>query len=165
MPDYRGMDLVLPSSDTEYRPYFEAAADGRLTLQRCARCHRLRYPPGPACPWCSAQEFDWETVTGSGVIYSYEVVTQAIQPGFTDAAPYVIVLVELDEQKGRPTPEEAVRILANLVRPDFRPEAEENVAIGARVDVVFEPLGDGLALPQCRLSGDQSSDRLWRMAE
>ena len=35
-----------------------------------------------------------------GVIYSYEIVTQAIQPAFADWVPYPVVLVELDEHGG-----------------------------------------------------------------
>ena len=37
-----------------------------------------------------------------GTIYSYEIVTQAIQPAFADWVPYPVVLVELDEQRSVP---------------------------------------------------------------
>ena len=40
------------------------------------------------------------------------------QPGFKEATPYVVVLVELDEQRGQPTPDEGLRIIANLVKAD-----------------------------------------------
>ena len=53
-------------------------------------------------------------MSGKGTIYSYEIVVQAIQPGFRDWAPYPVVLVELDEQRGEPSPDEAIRIIANL---------------------------------------------------
>ena len=162
MPEYKGMNLIMPPTDQEIRPYFEAAAEGRLVVKRCPECGMLRYPPGAACPWCSALGSEWVEVSGRGTIYSYEIVTQAIQPGFADWVPYPVVLVELDEQRGVPTADEALRVIANLVTPDFRPEAEENVAIGARVRVVFQPLDDGLALPQFILSEEPAEGAAWR---
>ena len=162
MPEYKGMNLIMPESDRELRPYFQAAGEGRLVLRRCGECGRLRYPPGSACPWCSALVSEWAEVSGNGTIYSYEIVAQAIQPGFRDWTPYAVVLVELDEQRGEPTPDEAIRLIANLVTPEFGPEAEENVAIGKRVRAVFQPLADGLALPQFTLSGEPDQGRVWR---
>lgn len=163
MPEYRGMDLILPDTDTEFRPYFELARQGRLMLKRCAGCGLLRYPPGDACPWCSTLESAWTQVSGRGTIYSYEIVAQAIQPGFRDWVPYPVVLVELDEQRGVPTPDEALRLIANLVTAELQPEAEANVAIGQRVQVVFQPIDDHLALPQFMLSGERSAHPLWRL--
>ena len=87
----------------------------------------------------------------------------AIQPGFKDATPYVVVLVELDEQKAQPNPDESLRIIANLVKPDLTMEAEENVAIGKRVRVVFQDLADHMALPQFALSDEAPQGRVWRL--
>jgi len=66
----------------------------------------------------------WKPVSGRGHVYSYEVVHHAIQPGFKEWTPYSVVLIELDEQRGAPTPDEALRVIANLVTPEFRPEPE-----------------------------------------
>jgi uncharacterized OB-fold protein len=161
MPEYKGMNLIMPESDREFRPYFEAAAEGRLMMRRCSGCGLLRYPPGIACPWCNSLDSEWIQVSGKGTIYSYEVVTQAIQPGFADWVPYAVILVELDEQRGVPTPDEALRLIANLVTPELRPEAEERVAIGKRVRAVFQPLAGGLALPQFALSDEPPEGRAW----
>ena len=165
MPEYRGMNLILPEGDEEIRPYFEAAAKGRLVLRRCSECGLLRFPPGSGCPWCSSPRSEWSEVSGRGTIHSYEIVTQAIQPGFANWLPYAVVLVELDEQRGLPTPDEALRLLANLVTPSFEPEAEANVAINRRVRAVFQPLGDGLALPQFTLSAERPDGEPWSMPE
>src|SRR6266545_2082832 len=162
MPEYKGMNLIMPSGEREIRPYFEAARQGRLILTRCTDCGMLRYPPGSACPWCASMAAEWADVEGRGTIYSYEIVTQAIQPGFRDWAPYPVVLVELDEQRGVPTPDEAIRIITNLVTPEFQPEAEENVAIGRRVRVVFQPLDADVALPQFTLTDEPPDGREWR---
>jgi hypothetical protein len=107
-------------------------------------------------------EWEWKPVSGRGHIYSYEVVHHAIQPGFKEWTPYAVVLVELDEQRGRPTADEALRVIANLVTPDFRPEAEQNVAIGKRVRVVFQDLAPDFALPQFTLTDEPPEGRVWR---
>jgi hypothetical protein len=74
-----------------------------------------------------------------------------------------VVLVELDEQRGQPTEHEALRIIANLVTPEFRPEREENVAIGKRVRVTFQDLSDNFALPQFTLTDEPPVGRVWRL--
>ena len=56
----------------------------------------------------------------------------------------------------------ALRVVANLLRPDGRPEAEDQVAIGKRVRVIFQDLADHLALPQFTLSGEAPDGRVWR---
>jgi uncharacterized OB-fold protein len=96
-------------------------------------------------------------------VHSYAIVVQAIQPGFRDWAPYPLVVVELDEQRGEPTPDDGLRLVANLVTPDFRPEQEARVAIGARVEVCFQPVGPDLALPQFRLTREPPAVPLWRL--
>ncbi len=160
---HRGMTLHVPATDSEWHGYFRAAGEGRLVVRRCLGCGLLRYPPGAGCPWCAAPGWAWAPVSGRGTIHSYAIVVQAIQPGFRDWAPYPLVVVELDEQRGVPTADEGLRLVANLLTADLRPEAEERVAIGARVEVCFEPLGAGLALPQFRLSGEPPAGPLWRL--
>ena len=160
---YRGMTLAIPDNDSEWKEYVAAARTHRLVLRACTACGLLRYPPSHACPWCMDLGWAWREVSGRGTIYSYEIVVHAIQPGFRDWAPYPVVLVELDEQRGQPTVDEALRIVTNLVRPDFTPEAEENVAIGRRVRVVFQDLAEEVALPQFTLSEEPPAGRLWRL--
>lgn len=165
MPEYKGMNLIMPATDHEIRPYFEAARQGRLVLRRCAECNLYRFPPGRACPWCNSLESEWSEVSGRGTIYSYEIVTQAIQPGFADWTPYAVVLVELDEQRGVPTPDEGLRLIGNLVDAGFQPEAEANVAIGRRVRTIFQPLDDEVALPQFTLADEPPEGRTWQYTE
>ncbi len=159
--EYRGMTLVIPDNDSEWREHFKLARAHRLMLRACAACGLMRYPPTHTCPWCQALEWSWREVSGRGTIHSYEIVAHAIQPGFKEWAPYPVVLVELDEQSGQPTADEAIRIIANLVTPDFRPEAEANVAIGKRVRVTFQDLAEDFALPQFVLSGEPPRARVW----
>jgi uncharacterized OB-fold protein len=160
---YRGMNLVIPENDSEWREYFSLARTHRLMLRACAKCGRMRYPPSHGCPWCQSLDWTWREVSGRGTIYSYEIVVHAIQPGFKDWTPYPVVLVELDEQRGAPSEHEGLRLIANLVTPDFRPEAEQNVAIGKRVRAVFQDIADDFALPQFTLSDEPPVGRVWHL--
>ena len=159
------MSLIVPETDSEWRGYFEAAGAGRLVVRRCADCGLLRYPPGAGCPWCASLAWSWDPVSGRGTIYSYEIVVHAVQPGFRDWAPYPVVIVELDEQQGMPTPDDGLRLVANLLTADGRPESEERVAIGARVEVAFQRITPEFALPQFRLSDEPPRGRLWRFPD
>jgi uncharacterized protein len=161
---YRGMSLIVPDNDSEWREFYAHTRAHRLVVRKCAACGLLRYPPAHACPWCMDLGWTWQEVSGRGTIYSYEIVVHAIQPGFKEIAPYAVVLVELDEQRGQPTPDEALRIVGNLVAADATtPEAEANVAIGKRVRVVFQDLADHLALPQFTLTDQPAAGRVWRL--
>lgn len=161
--EHRGMALVVPDNDSEWREYYAAAREHRLVMRACGACGLMRYPPSHACPWCNSLEWTWREVSGRGTIVSYEIVVHAIQPGFKAWAPYPVVLVELDEQAGQPTPEEGLRVIANLVRAGGAAEAESAVAIGKRVRVVFEDLSDTMALPQFTLTDEPPAARVWRL--
>jgi uncharacterized protein len=162
---YRGMTLVIPDNDSEWKEYFAQARQHRLVMRACSACGLMRYPPTHACPWCMSLEWMWKEVSGKGTIYSYETVVHAIQPGFRDVTPYVTVLVELDEQRGQPTIDEALRVIGNLVRPDLTFEDDKNVAVGKRVRVVFQDLADHFALPQFTLTDEVPPGRVWRLPE
>lgn len=50
----------------------------------------------PSCPWCGSEEWTAQEVSGTGVVYSWVVVHQALTPSFADEVPYVIATVALD---------------------------------------------------------------------
>ena len=160
--EYRGMLLVVPDNDSEFGGYFEAARQHRLVVKKCTACGLLRFPPGSGCPWCTSLDWTWQQVSGKGTIYSYEIIAHAIQPGFRDFTPYPVIIVELDEQRGHPTDQDGLRLIANLVDDQFQPEAEANVAIGKRVDVVFQDLSPELSLPQFRLTDEPPAGPVWQ---
>ena len=116
--DYLGMPLAISSLDGENLEYFRHCAAGSFRLQRCAACGLLRYPPTTACPWCASPDSTWDAVDGRGVVYSYSEVRHAIQPAFRAHLPYLLLLVELDTQRGQPTADEALRLNGNLVTAD-----------------------------------------------
>ena len=155
--EYLGMRLTIDDLDGQNQAYFRHCSEGEYHLQQCSSCDLVRYPPTTACPWCSAAESSWIPVEGRGVVYSYSEVHHAIQPAFRDHLPYLILLVELDTQRGLPTEHEALRLCGNLVTPAGElapPEVVKSVGIGTRVKMVLVPIANGLAIPQWTVDVD-----------
>jgi uncharacterized OB-fold protein len=164
--EYLGMTLTVDDLDIENLEYFRHCAEHDFHLQACAQCGRLRYPPTTACPWCATLESTWQRVEGRGAVHSYSEVHHAIQPAFRGHTPYLILLVDLDTQKGEPTADEALRVVGNLCSPDGQlapPEEVRGVGIGTRVRMVFSNVAPGLALPQWTIdtAAPQPAD-VWR---
>ena len=53
-------------------------------------------------------------VEAKGTVHSYVEVHHAIQPAFKRHLPYMILLVDLDTQNGKPSEHEALRVVGNL---------------------------------------------------
>jgi uncharacterized OB-fold protein len=129
----------IPVPDELNRPFWAAAAERRLMIQRCAECGYYNHPPRPFCDACLAQEMLFAPVSGRGSVYSFTVMHQRDVAGFEQDAPFINIVVELAEQP-------RLLMVSNLPLSD-RPK----VHIGAAVEVYFEDRGDGLIIPQFRL--------------
>ena len=116
----------------EPSPFWEGCARSELLLQRCSACGAYRHPPSSICAACLSDLHEWVPASGSGTVYTYAVVRQALRSGWEGRLPYVVAVVELDE---------GPKILTNLV--NIAPEA---VQIGMPVAVTFEER-DGAVLP------------------
>ena len=126
-----------PVPDEQSAPYWEAAAEHRLTIARCSRCSVFSHPPDVVCRHCgsTAPEFAFAPVSGRGTIRSWTVMRQSFLPGFDDDVPFVLVDVELDDQ-------EDLRTIGRLVDGPTSP-----IRAGARVTVVFEDVAPDLSVP------------------
>jgi len=167
--DYMGMALSIDDLDGENIAYFKHCADHNFHLQKCDDCSLLRYPPTTACPWCASANATWTPVEGKGTVYSYNEVHHAIQPAFKAKTPYMLLLVELDTQKGAPTADEGIRVAANLTLPNGEfapPDAVKSVGIGSRMRMVFSDVGPGLSLPQWTIDETATQPaKPWRYAQ
>jgi uncharacterized protein len=127
----------VPVPDPESEGFWSAAAAHVLAIQRCTNCGWYAYPPNVACSNCLSPEpsFRYEPVSGRGRVTTWTVVHHAFLPGFAADVPYVVAEVELEEQEG-------LRIVARLVggRPG-------DVAIGTAVEVAFDDVDAGIAVP------------------
>jgi uncharacterized OB-fold protein len=126
----------VPAISAAMQPFFEAAREHRLVVQQCRSCGALRFPAREICTRCLARDLGWAPVTGRGTVFSYTVVHQVYHPGFADAVPYPVVIVEL---------EEGVRMVSNLVDCPLTA-----IAVGMPVEVVFDELTPEVTLPRFR---------------
>jgi uncharacterized OB-fold protein len=163
-----GMNFTVDDLDIENVEYFRNCAAHNFHLQQCVACGLLRYPPTTACPWCATAESRWLPVEGKGAVHSYAEVHHAIQPAFKGHVPYLILLVDLDTQNGRPTPQDALRVVGNLVTPDgtLAPsDLVRRVGIGTRVRMAFSDAGEGISLPQWTIDETVPQPSPWRYPE
>jgi uncharacterized OB-fold protein len=163
--EYMGMALSIDDLDGENLAYFKHCAEHKFHLQKCDDCSLLRYPPTTACPFCASPNATWTPVEGKGTVYSYNEVHHAIQPAFRGHTPYMLLLVELDTQKGKPSEDDGIRVAANLTTPDgtLAPaDMVKKVGIGSRMRMVFSDVADGLSLPQWTLDEGAAQPAPWR---
>ena len=125
-----------PRPDDLTRPYWEAAAAGRLAIQRCEGCGHYNHPPKPLCDRCAGAALTFVEVSGRGRVYSYTVNHQKNVAGFEDVVPYLNLIVELAEQPGLWLISRLPAVGSGWVR------------IGAPLRVSFERTSDGVVLPQ-----------------
>jgi uncharacterized OB-fold protein len=125
-------------ADDISRPFWEAANQRRLVVQRCAECGYYNHPPRPACDRCSAERLEFAPVCGRGTIYTFTVMHQPNVAGFESEVPYVNAVIELEEQP-------LLFMVCNL------PHAElDKIRIGGRAEVWFEERGPSLTVAQFR---------------
>jgi hypothetical protein len=123
--------IPLPRATDLSRPHWEGCREGRLRVQRCARCGAHVFIPRPFCPECLSDALEWVDSSGRGRVYSFTVIHRPQRPEYE--VPYAVAIVEL---------EEGWHMLSNLVDC----EAEE-VEIGMAVEVTFRRMSDEVALP------------------
>ena len=125
---------VSPASDLA-RPYWEAAAQGKLVLQSCTACGKIRHYPRLLCDACYSDAVTWVPSKASGTIHSWTVAHHAFHPAFAPELPYTLVTVDLDEGvralgRWRTKPDDPAMAIGLPVQGRF--EAREG-----GVDVVF----------------------------
>ena len=120
----RKIDAPQPSPET--KPFWDAAAVGRLVIKRCAACGEHHHYPRSICPFCGSDRTEWRDASGRGTIYTYSVMRRA-------PVPYAIAYVTL---------EEGVSMMTNIVDCDL-----DAIRVGQKVRVVFKPTEGGPPVP------------------
>ena len=128
----------VPQPESDF--YWEKCKAHELWLHHCKACDTAYFYPRDICPGCFSRDTDWIKSSGKGIIHTYSIVHRGPTPPFRDKAPYVPVIIEL---------EEGPRMPSNLVIDDPQPE---KIKIGMAVEVVFEVLDDKITLPKFKLS-------------
>jgi len=118
--------IPAPEANPETRPFWEAAAQGRLLIGKCKACGKPHYYPRALCPFCGSDATEWVQSGGGGSVYSYSVMRRV-------PVPYALAYVTLDE---------GVTMMTNIVDCDL-----DAIRIGQRVRVVFKPTEGGPPVP------------------
>jgi uncharacterized OB-fold protein len=118
--------LTHPAINPENRPFWEAAAQGKLLIKHCSACGNSHFYPRATCPFCRSPETAWKQASGKAVLYSYTIMRRA-------AVPFVVAYVTLEEG---PT------MFTNLV--DCEPD---ELAIGQSLLATYRSADDGLIRP------------------
>ena len=93
--------------------FIEAAKAGNVLARKCTKCGELHLATVYFCKKCGNKGFEDSTLSGSGKVVTYTIMT--VPPaGFEDLAPYAWVVMELDDSGIRvsgflakiPTPED-----------------------------------------------------------
>jgi uncharacterized OB-fold protein len=129
-------ESLSPVYDPVAAPYFQAAAEGRLVVQRCNSCDALRWPPLSGCPECRSRDTTWVDVAPTGTIWSFVVYHRAFSAALKDQIPYTVAMVQLDE---------GPYLVGRLV------DGERPPKVGDRVDAEFLDL-DGVSTVRWRIA-------------
>ncbi|MFT7598378.1 MAG: putative OB-fold protein [Acidimicrobiales bacterium] len=121
-----GLPAPVPARDGLDAPYWEAAQNHELWVQKCDDCGKHQWGPEWMCHHCRSFDVGWAKVDPSGVIYSWERPHHPVHPALAEQGPYLVVLVELPHVDG-------LRMIGNLLGDPL-----QEVVIGAPVSVVFE---------------------------
>lgn len=122
-PSFAQAPRILPELDEVSTAYWTGGAVGELRIAHCASCRRYIHPPQGDCAECGTR-LEFVAVSGNGTLFTYTVNYQQFHADVP--TPFVIALIELDEQPG-------LRIASNIV--DCDPDA---LACGMPVRVRFE---------------------------
>ena len=132
MPLPLGPQLDAP----DFAPFWRGCREHRLLVQRCGNGH-LAWPPRPACPVCADLTREWEEVDERGLLYSWTVIHRTNVAALSSLLPFAIGIVALDRHSG-------IRFVGRCLG------SISDLHIGAEMEVVFEPMNEGLTLPVWR---------------
>jgi uncharacterized OB-fold protein/acyl dehydratase len=114
--------------------WWEEVAKGKIPIQRCKGCGKLRHPPRPMCGACGSMEWDHIASSGKGTLHTYTVIHYPQFPGYE--FPIIAALVDL---------EEGTRLMSSLTGVD-----PKQVKIGMQLVGEIQRDEDGFALPVFR---------------
>jgi uncharacterized OB-fold protein len=126
-------DKLVPEPTAETKPFWDALHQGKLLLQCCADCGRIRHYPRPVCDACYSMRAKWVSASGRGTVHSWTITHHAFHPGFKGDLPFLLLTVDL---------EEGVRMQAQ-----GRGIADEVLRVGLPVQVAYARVTDDLTLP------------------
>jgi hypothetical protein len=134
----------LPEPTEVSRPFWDAARDHRLLIQRSKKTGQHVFYPRAVSPFGPDDELEWVEASGRGSVYSYTIARRPTGPQWAGDVPYAIAIVEL---------EEGVHMTANIVECD-----PDSLRVGMPVEVTFQDVTPEVALPQFRPAAGDSTN-------
>ena len=129
-------EMPRPQVEAQSEPFWAAAREGRLVIQRCTDCGTFRHLPHVMCASCQSSAHEWVESAGQGTVFTYTIVIHPVHAATAAVVPYNVVVVKLDDCGG-------VLVPGNVV--DCPPQ---DVHVGMAVEVVFERVDDQIAIPR-----------------
>jgi len=128
----------LPTITELTRPFWTAAKQGKLVLQKCQRCGTFQFHPKAWCIDCGSRELQWTDAQPHRTVYSHTISRSVAMnfPGWQAELPVLMCLIDLDD---------GCRMYGQVT--DCAPEA---LHIGMRVQVHFESISEEAGIPKFR---------------
>lgn len=128
----------LPQITDLTRPFWTAAKQGKLVLQKCGKCSTFNFFPKPWCIECGSRDLTWTDAKTGGTVYSFTISRSVAMnfPGWEAELPVLMCLIDLDD---------GVRLYGQV--KGCKPE---DMKIGMRVETFFEDISDEAGIPKFR---------------
>lgn len=128
----------LPQITDLTRPFWTAAKNGKLVLQKCGKCSTFNFFPKPWCIECGSRDLNWTDAKPFGTVYSFTISRSVAMnfPGWEAELPVLMCLIDLDD---------GVRMYGQV--KGCKPE---DMKIGMRVEAFFEDISDEAGIPRFR---------------
>ena len=137
MPAPHSYPGPIPKPTPETKPFWDAAKQRLLRIQRCSDCGQHYFYPRPLCPQCLSRNVEWVDCSGRGRLHTF-VINYRPPRNFPVQEPLIIGIVELDE---------GARMMSNIVGVEANPK---HLRCDMPVEVVFEDITDAITLPKFR---------------
>ena len=123
----------MPTPTRDSQAYWDGLREGKLMLQHCASCGKVRHYPRPVCPHCFSMESEFKAAPLTGKLHTWTVCHHPFNFFFKASAPYIVALVDMDA---------GIRINAPLRGLDAG-----SLKIGQPLKLAFEPINTEITLP------------------
>ena len=125
----------IPEPDALTKFFWDGVNAHRLTILRCNACGKYIHTPRPVCRFCLSTDLSGAEVSGRAVLDTWTIPAQSLDPYYQSHLPYVLAVVELEEQP-------KLKMVTNIVDCP-----EEKLRIGLPLVVTFREVAAGVTLP------------------
>ena len=130
----------LPEPSALTQPFWDGVREHRLVILRCDQGHYIHWPR-EVCPSCLSTTVHPEQVSGRARLATYTFPALPWDPYYASKVPYVLAVVELEEQAG-------LQMVTNVVDCE-----EADLSVGMKLEVTFREVAPDVVLPLFQPAG------------